>query len=132
MVDLAGIDVEQLVAVARRARENAYAPYSKYRIGAALLAVSGAVHVGCNVENASYGATLCAERVAVACAVAAGERSFRALAVFVGGNRPAMPCGLCRQVLAEFGLDTLVIAACADGERQVVTLAELLPHPFSL
>ncbi|MHB1417567.1 MAG: cytidine deaminase, partial [Chloroflexota bacterium] len=107
-------------------------PYSKYRVGAALLAVSGAIYAGCNVENASFGATLCAERVAVASAVAAGERSFRALAVFVDGNRPAMPCGLCRQVLAEFGLDTLIIAACADGERQVVSLAELLPHPFSM
>jgi len=128
--DVGDIDVEGLAAAAREAQQAAYAPYSRFAVGAAILADSGRVYRGCNVENASYPVTVCAERAALCAAVVAGERSFRAIAVYVDGPGAAMPCGLCRQALAEFGLDTLVIAASADGTRHLERLAELLPDAF--
>ena len=98
-------------------------------MGAALEAESGRVYLGCNVENASYGITQCAERVALGCAVTAGERSFKALAVV--SETLAPPCGACRQALAEFSPDMDIIAADTSGEHQIFKLADLLPHRFS-
>jgi cytidine deaminase len=123
----------ELVAAARAARQRAYAPYSGYRVGAALLTEDGTVVTGANVENASSSLGICAERSAVAAAVAAGHRRFTAIAVAVSGADPARPCGACRQVLHEFpaGPDLEVVCAGEDGERLVVTtLGELLPQAF--
>lgn len=112
------------------ARRNAYAPYSKFRVGAAVLAGNGKIYTGSNVENASYGLTICAERVAVGKAVSAGQRNFIALAVVAPSATP-FPCGACRQVLAEFG-DCVVV--CADSRRpkrrHLQLLSELLPRSF--
>ncbi len=122
------VDREALAQAARRARERAYAPYSNYRVGAALLTEDGAIVTGCNVENASYPACICAERVAITKAISDGHRSFVAIAVATrnGGS----PCGICRQVMNEFAPDMLVILV--DGERIVAEhpLADLLPHGF--
>ena len=122
----------RLIAEARGARRNAYARYSKFRVGAALLTASGRVYRGCNVENASYGLTVCAERVAYFNAVAAGERRFVALAIVSDGA--ATPCGACRQVMAEFGPELKVLVADAKRRGPVKTflLNELLPSRFSL
>ncbi|KAF1084074.1 Cytidine deaminase [Sporotomaculum syntrophicum] len=123
---------EELIALAMRARQNAYVPYSGFAVGAALLANSGEVYTGCNVENSSYGLTVCAERVALFNAVARGEREFIALAVVCGTEEYCSPCGACRQVLAEFGGDTKVYLANRYGAYQETTVAELLPIAFSL
>lgn len=121
---------EDLIALALEAREKAYAPYSRFPVGAALLAESGQVYTGCNVENASYGLSICAERVALFKAVAAGERHFEALAVVT--ETMATPCGACRQVLAEFGEDELqIIVADPEGQMEIYTLGELLPASFT-
>ncbi len=122
------MDDESLIAAARAARAGAYVPYSRYAVGAALLTRSGRVFSGANVENASYGLTICAERVAIFAAVAAGERDFVALAVVTENG--GMPCGACRQVLAEFALGARVIVADLEGRRREWTAAELLPHAF--
>jgi cytidine deaminase len=123
----------RLIEAARAVRLQAYAPYSKYRVGAAIATRSGAVFVGCNVENASYGACLCAERNAIAQMVVAGEKQPVACAVVTQGARPGSPCGICRQVLAEFALD-MPIALVGDGatrnKRRDTTLAALLPDAF--
>jgi cytidine deaminase len=124
-------EADALVAAARAACENAYAPYSGFRVGAAVRGASGRVYAGCNVENASYGATLCAERSAVAALVSAGEHKLSAVAVWTEGAEPAMPCGICRQVLFEFGADVLVVIAC-PGDVRRASLQELLPAPFVL
>lgn len=123
----------KLVAAARAVRKRAHAPYSKFQVGAAVLDERGRVHVGCNVENASYGLTICAERNAVAAAVTAGARKVRAVAV-VTPTRPAgTPCGACRQVLAEFaGDDTPVLLAGPTGAAESTTLGALLPRSFRL
>lgn len=119
-----------LVARAREAMGNAWAPYSEFRVGAAIEAADGRVFVGCNVESASYGLTICAERMALGAAVAAGARSLRRVAVTTEVEPPAAPCGACRQLLAEFGLDLEVIAAGPTSERRW-TLAALLPDAFT-
>lgn len=121
-----------LVEKALAARENAYAPYSRYRVGAALVTAGGRVFTGCNVENASYGLTVCAERVAVFAAVAAGEREFAALAVAAGGTAYARPCGACLQVLHEFAPGLRLLLADGQGRFEVKTVAELLPGAFTL
>ena len=123
---------QQLLDQARRARERAYAPYSHFRVGAAVLTATGEIFSGCNLENASYGATICAERVAIFAAVAAGCRDLTALAVIADTPEPAAPCGLCRQVLAEFNPDCPVIMATIAGNWRLTNLNELLPLPFRL
>jgi cytidine deaminase len=120
----------RLVAAARAARGRAYAPYSRFRVGAALLGGSGRIYVGANVENCSYGLTNCAERVAIQSAVVAGERRFRALAVVADGPGAVRPCGACRQVLAEFAADLELLLAKSRGPVESQRLGELLPQAF--
>ena len=120
-----------LVAYARAARVHAYCPYSGFPVGAALLASSGEVYCGVNCESASYGATICAERAALTAAVTAGETAFVALAV-AAGEEPVPPCGVCRQVLAEFcDMDLEVIVARSCDDFEVYTLGQLLPQAFT-
>ena len=130
---------DQLLAAARLARARAYAPYSRYRVGSALLTRSGKVFAGCNVENATYGATLCAERSAVAAMVAAGEKDPVACVVVTAGPKPGSPCGICRQVLSEFNeegdLRVLMVADDARGRitaKKTSRLSALLPQAFRL
>ncbi|AEB10393.1 cytidine deaminase [Desulfobacca acetoxidans] len=123
--------IHTLMAAARQAREAAYAPYSgDFRVGAAVLTGDGQVFTGCNVENASFGASMCAERVAIFAAVAAGQRQLTALVVIADTPQPIPPCGLCRQVLAEFAPACQVIMANTKGDYQVATMEQLLPYPF--
>ncbi|MHB1007275.1 MAG: cytidine deaminase [Chloroflexota bacterium] len=124
-------DLERMLESARAVRAHAYAPYSGYRVGAALLADSGRVYLGANVENASYGATICAERAAVGAAVAAGERRWLAIAVYADGAKPPLPCGICRQVLSELGQGALVLSVSSGGARRLLPLADLLPEAFT-
>lgn len=122
---------EELLAAARAARRQAYAPFSGFAVGAALLAEDGRLFTGCNVENRSFGATLCAERTAVAAAVAAGARRFAALAIASAAAPPAAPCGICRETLAEFcGAELPIHLGGADGARRDTTLGALFPEPF--
>jgi cytidine deaminase len=120
---------ESLVAAARAARERAYAPYSDFAVGAALLCADGSVVSGCNVENGSYGLTICAERNAVFAAVASGRRAFSAIAVAGGPESVTSPCGACRQVMAEFAPELRVLYTIPDGVAET-TLDALLPEPF--
>lgn len=124
------IDWAALEAAAWAVRERAYAPYSHYAVGAALLSEDGTVFRGANVENASYGLTVCAERGAISAAIAAGQHRFRALVVAVKGARAAAPCGVCRQVLAEFPPSFPIVCVAKDGDRLETSVAELLPHAF--
>lgn len=121
--------MERLTELALEAMRFAYAPYSRFRVGAALEADSGEVFTGCNVENASYGLTICAERSALAAAVAQGRRRFRRIVVASEGDRAVAPCGACRQVLAEFG-DRLEVHGVAGQDRKRWLLSELLPATF--
>ena len=121
---------QQLLDQARRAREAAYAPYSSFKVGAAVLTAAGEIFSGCNIENASLGATICAERVAIFTAVAAGCRDLTVLAVFADTPDPVAPCGLCRQVLAEFSPDCRVVMANTAGQIRLANLKELLPLAF--
>lgn len=121
---------DPLIEAARMVQRHAYVPDSNFRVGAALESADGKVFVGCNVENASFGLTMCAERVAVGAAVAAGVRSFRRIVVATDRDPPAPPCGACRQVLAEFGLD-LQVDGVGPASHQGWTLEELLPSAFT-
>ena len=123
------VDRDALIRLAVEARDGAYAPYSRFAVGAALLASSGKVYAACNVENAVYNLGICAERVAVFTAVCAGEREFVAIAVVSGPG--VTPCGACRQVLREFGPELQVIVADAEGIARDYDLGELLPDDFS-
>lgn len=124
------IDWDALEAAALEARQHAYAPYSRYLVGAALLGEDGVVYRGANVENASYGLCLCAERSASAAAVVNGARAFRALVVATSGARAGTPCGMCRQVLAELGPSFPIRCVSTEGDRVETSVAELLPQAF--
>lgn len=119
----------ELIEAAKRARLKAYAPYSKFRVGAAVLTADGQVFTGANVENVSYPVSLCAERVAIHQAVAAGHRDLRTVAVVADGKEPAMPCGACRQVMAEFDVRKVIVAT-PNGRTRVRSLRQLLAEPF--
>ncbi len=123
---------QQLLERARQARELAYAPYSNFKVGAAVLTATGEIFTGANIENASLGATICAERVTIFGAVAAGQRRFTALAVMADTPDPVPPCGLCLQVIAEFSPDCAVLMATTSGQWRLLPLKELLPFAFRL
>jgi cytidine deaminase len=123
-------DQNVLIAAAGSAREHAYAPFSNFRVGAAVRAKSGRIFTGCNVENATYGLTLCAERVAVFKAISEGERGFDAVAVVADTDVLTPPCGSCRQILWEFCGDAEVILANLQGKIERYRMSELLPRPF--
>lgn len=129
MPELDAADLERLRTAAEEVRRRAHAPYSGYRVGAAVLGSNGRVYVGCNVENASYGLSVCAERHAVAAMVAAGASPPRALVVVTDSQPPASPCGACRQVLAEFGEFPVILTGAGGGEVRS-SVGELLPLAF--
>ena len=124
--EIAAIEAAEAVA------QRAYAPYSGFRVGAALLTESDEPFLGCNVENATYGLTVCAERSAVSAAVAAGAHSFLLCAIWTDSEAPSVPCGACRQVLAEFNPTMRLLIACAGDDVRIATLDELLPEAFQL
>jgi cytidine deaminase len=121
---------EDLLKVASLQRQRAHAPYSKYKVGAAIRTARNKVHAGTNVENASYGLTVCAERTAAFAAVNAGDTKFEAIAIVIDDDKLPTPCGACRQVLAEFSPDMRVVLGTTGGLRRATTLRELLPDPF--
>ncbi|KAM9921520.1 hypothetical protein OXX59_006448 [Metschnikowia pulcherrima] len=124
-------DVASLISAAQAARDLSYSPYSKFRVGCAILTTSKEIIKGANVENASYGAAICAERTAITRAVMDGHKSFRAIVISSDQQDPISPCGICRQVIREFGVDTPVFMTSADGKVVVEkSLAELLPMSF--
>ena len=120
---------DDLIQSALNGRLQAYAPYSKFAVGAAVQCKSGAVFAGSNIENISYGLTICAERIATGSAIAAGEREFLAIAVVADTIEPIVPCGACRQFLAEFSPDLIIVSATVAGERRIEKLSHLLPEP---
>jgi cytidine deaminase len=119
---------EDLIAAAKAAMERAYAPYSGFKVGAALRTASGRIFTGCNVENASFGATICAERTAVVKAVSEGEKEFDAIAIVSSSGEVTPPCGICRQVLAEFAEDIPVIMAQENGDAKIYPLYTVFPQ----
>jgi cytidine deaminase len=123
-------DYEALIAAARQTRENAHAAYSNFRVGAALRATSGRIFGGCNVENATYGLTVCAERVAIFKAISEGERGFDAIAVVTDTDSLTAPCGACRQLIWEFCGDVPVVLADLKGRVEVIAMRDLFPKPF--
>ena len=124
------LEIQKLMDCAIKARENAYSPYSHFAVGAALLCEDGTLYEGCNIENASYGLTNCAERTAIFKAVSEGQIKFKALAVVADTEGPCAPCGACRQVMAEFKIP-LIIMGNLMGNIKIVTIEELLPFSFS-
>lgn len=122
-------DLATLIGLARRARDSAYAPYSNYKVGAALLSADGQVFSGANIENISFGLTICAERVALGTAVATGRQTFTRIAIVSDSVEPVSPCGACRQVLAEFAPELEIISVNLQGQMFSASLADLLPRP---
>ena len=130
--DLDGKAKEELIRLAYEGKERSYAPYSGFQVGAALLAENGTVYLGCNIENAAYSATNCAERTAIFKAVSEGVKDFKAIAIVCSGDQPAYPCGICRQVMSEFfNPDTRIIVE-EGGGLKTYTMSEILPDSFSL
>jgi cytidine deaminase len=123
-------DFDGILAVATAARENAHAKFSNFKVGAGLRAASGKIYGGCNVENATYGLTVCAERVAIFKAISEGERKFDAIAVVTDTDTLTPPCGACRQIIWEFCGDVPVVMSNLQGKTEVVRMAELFPKPF--
>lgn len=122
---------EELVSLAVEIRENAYVPYSGFHVGAALFADNGKIYTGCNVENASYGAAICAERTAIVKAISEGAKKILAIAVSSDSNLPTMPCGICRQVLSEFCSSSMpLFLSNRNGEYKIFSFEEILPHSF--
>lgn len=117
-----------LIEVAKKARSNAYVPYSNFAVGAALLTKSGKIFGGCNVENISLGLTMCAERVAVGAALSNAESEFVTICLVANSKRPVFPCGACRQVLAEFNPALKIVTSTIDGQHETLNLSDLLPH----
>jgi cytidine deaminase len=124
--------LDALIAAALAARENAFAPYSKFRVGAAIEDIDGRIHTGCNVENATYGLTVCAERVAVFKAVSEGARKFRRVAIAADTDRLTPPCGACRQILWEFCGDVEIVLVNLRGTTETHRLKDLFPKPFDV
>jgi cytidine deaminase len=125
-------DRERLLQAAEQTRNRAHAPYSGFRVGAAILAEDGTVFAGCNIENSSYGLTICAERVALFKAVSEGSTHLAAVALVTDSGEPVMPCGACRQALAEFNPDMAVVSGTVRGKSASRKLSELLPEPFGM
>lgn len=124
------LDYKELVKLAYEAMEYSYSPYSNFKVGAALLTKSGKVYKGCNIESASYGATNCAERTAIFKAVSEGEKDFKAIAIVSGAEDYTFPCGICRQVIAEFGMDIDIVIA-KGYDYKVFSMDDILPHAFT-
>lgn len=122
---------KELLSKAHEAKEKAYVPYSKFKVGAAILMKSGKIYTGCNVENASYGATNCAERTAIFKAVSEGEHQIVAIAIVGGNNEFTYPCGICRQVISEFMREGEFVFENAKGEIKVIPFAEIFPYAFT-
>jgi cytidine deaminase len=122
--------IRRLETVARAVAKSSYSPYSNFRVGAAVLTDSGKIHAGANIENASYGLCMCAERTAIFTAASAGDRTLKAIVVYTPTATPTMPCGACRQVINEFGPTAIVIAVCDSDDRIESTLPALLTHAF--
>lgn len=122
----------ELLSIADKAMENAYAPYSKFKVGAALLCKDGTVFTGCNIENATYGATNCAERTAIFKAVSEGQRDFEAIAIVSSSGGETFPCGICRQVMAEFAHELKIVLRDKNENEHIYHLSELLPKTFTL
>jgi cytidine deaminase len=129
-MSLSRLQIRRLATAARRAAKSAYAPYSHFPVGAAVLTSSGKIFAGCNIENASYGLTNCAERTAVFKAVTEGHRKLLAITVYTPTPRPTAPCGACRQVIHEFGPTAAILCVCDSSERIEATLEQLLPGAF--
>ena len=125
------VSAQELVGMAMKAKENAYVPYSKFRVGAAVLTTDGKVFTGCNVENASYGATNCAERTAVFKAVSEGYKEFQAIAINTDAEHPTFPCGICRQVIVEFSKDLKVYVSNRSGDYEEYNIGQLIPGAFT-
>ncbi|MGB9780358.1 cytidine deaminase [Caldanaerobacter sp.] len=125
-------DYQKLIEIAKEARENAYAPYSNFKVGACVITEDGNIYKGCNIENASFGLTVCAERVAMFNAYSAGERKLKAIAVVADTDGPVSPCGACRQVMMELGgEDMVVILSNMKGDHAIMTVKDLLPGAFT-
>jgi cytidine deaminase len=129
MLEVLPVTQDELIASAKAAREHAYAPYSNFKVGAALLGKSGRIYTGCNVENAAYGPSMCAERTAIFKAVSEGEREFEAIAVVTENG--VSPCGTCRQVMMEFAPDMTVFISNIQGNVRITTVRDLLPDGFT-
>ena len=125
------LSYEKLFKEAKKAREKAYTPYSKFKVGAAVLTTDGKIFTGCNIENASFGLTVCAERVAILKAISEGSYRFKAMAIIGDTKRPCSPCGACRQVISEFGEDIKIAMSNLKGDVKIKKISELLPEAFN-
>ena len=132
MKDISRENLKKMIEAAHLVRRRAYAPYSRFKVGASVMGKTGKIYAGCNVENASFGLTMCAERVAMGNAVACGETEIEGLVIVTEAPEPASPCGACRQVISEFAEDIPVILENLEGKRVKLYLKDLLPYQFDL